>query len=175
MLCRAVLGSSDQFGWSDAERDRESGDGCDGRPALGALDPAEIVAVDAALEPEALLGEAELVAAAADRLAEADEQWVGCGHGTAPCSPSVSVSTLQPCCSYDRCRRLDRTDMVLSDGMRGKQWRWIGALVLLILLMPVAFSGCGSGASFSKRSVEEEERRPPAPAVQQAVVEVLTN
>jgi hypothetical protein len=65
--------------------------------------------------------------------------------------------------------------MVLSDGMRGKQWRWIGALVLLILLMPVAFSGCGSGASFSKRSVEEEERRPPAPAVQQAVVEVLTN
>ena len=62
MLCCALLGYGDQFGWSDAERCRESGDGCDGRPALGALDPAEIVAVDAALEAKALLGEAELVA-----------------------------------------------------------------------------------------------------------------
>ena len=53
--------------------------------------------------------------------------------------------------------------MALSDGMRGKQWRWIGVLVLLTVLAPVALGACGSGASFSKRSytpprVHEEDR-----------------
>ena len=53
--------------------------------------------------------------------------------------------------------------MALSDGMRGKQWRWIGVLVLLTVLVPVALGACGSGASFSKRSytpprVHEEDR-----------------
>ena len=64
---RAVLLSSrlrfgEQIGRSNAERSRQCRQGGDGRSALGTLNPADVVAMNAALKAEALLGYPEFVA-----------------------------------------------------------------------------------------------------------------
>jgi hypothetical protein len=93
------LGLGDQLGGSDVECDGECCDGGEGWSALGALDPADVVAVDAGVEAEALLGDVSFVAECADGLAESGEEWVGCGHARRRCSPNVLGSTAQPCSS----------------------------------------------------------------------------
>jgi hypothetical protein len=122
VLLGLLLGSGDQLGWPDAERDREPCDGGEGRSALGALDAADVVAVDAALKAKALLGHAEFVASVADRFAEASEEWVACGHNTARCSLTVLGSTAQPCClsksSRRRSRKRDTTAIDRTSDMR---------------------------------------------------------
>lgn len=62
MLRCAFVGSRDQLGGPYVERDRELCDGGEGRPALGSLDAADVVAVHATLKAKALLGDAEFVA-----------------------------------------------------------------------------------------------------------------
>lgn len=78
VLLGSLLSSGEQIGWPDTERGRQRRHGSDGRPALGALDPADVVAVHAALKAKTLLGHAEFVASVADGLAEADEERVAC-------------------------------------------------------------------------------------------------
>jgi hypothetical protein len=54
-MLRSRLCFGEQIRRSDAECDRKRGHGSDGWSALGALDTADVVAVDAALKPETLL------------------------------------------------------------------------------------------------------------------------
>ncbi len=89
-----ALGSGEQLRGRYPERRRERGDLLDRRFALGPLDPADVVAVHARVEPEALLGDvAAFGAQRSDRLTEADEQWISLWHGPAACSLIVSGST----------------------------------------------------------------------------------
>lgn len=65
--CRAVLlglhlSSGDEFGRPNAECDGECRHGYEGGSALGALDSADVVAVDAGLKSKALLREVALIA-----------------------------------------------------------------------------------------------------------------
>ncbi len=58
----ALLGSGDQLRRSNAERDGQRCNGGERRSALATLDPADVVAVDAAVEAKALLRDVLLVA-----------------------------------------------------------------------------------------------------------------
>ena len=57
----SLLSSGEQIGWPDAERGRQRRHGSDGRSPLGALDAADVIAVDTTVEAKALLGYAKLV------------------------------------------------------------------------------------------------------------------
>jgi hypothetical protein len=62
MLYRVLLGSGDQLRRPDTEGDGEHRGGRKGGASLCPLDTADVVAVNAAVEPEALLRDATLLA-----------------------------------------------------------------------------------------------------------------
>jgi hypothetical protein len=62
LLFGLLLSASDQLRGPDAERDCQGRNRGEGWSALGALDPADVVAMNAAVEAKALLGEVALVA-----------------------------------------------------------------------------------------------------------------
>lgn len=92
-LLAKCLGTRQQLGWSHRESLGQSRECRDARPALGPLNPTDVVAVDPALKPEALLRHSEFVASGSNRLAEADEEWIALGHDRPRCSPTVLGST----------------------------------------------------------------------------------